>query len=49
MWEIIDDEGVIYSGNEEEVRAYWDKMNSEENEDEWSGDLKLIEIHERTK
>jgi hypothetical protein len=44
MWAIIDDKGVIYSGNEEEMRDHFQDM-SETNNYDWEGDLKLIEIH----
>jgi len=43
-WEIIDDNGVIYSGfPEEETRHYF-----EEADFDWCGDLKLVEVHART-
>ena len=49
MWEIIDDNGTIHSGTEEELRnAMWAIINNQtDNEyyiDEWNGDLKLVEI-----
>lgn len=49
MWEIVDDNGVIYSGSEDEMMMYWQQMNSEDNYDEWEGDLKLIEVHAATR
>lgn len=45
-WEIIDDNGVIFSGyTEEETRALFEEFDG----DDWDGDLKLIEVHERRK
>lgn len=44
-WEIIDDNGVIFSGySEEETRALFEEIDID-----WDGDLKLIEVHERRK
>lgn len=44
-WEVIDDNGVIYSGfSEEETIALF-----EEADFDWDGDLKLIEVHARKK
>ena len=40
-WEIIDDNGVIYSGyTEEETRQMFEDADFD-----WCGDLKLIEVH----
>lgn len=40
-WEIIDDNGVIYSGyTEEETRQIFEEVNFD-----WDGDLKFIEVH----
>lgn len=54
MWEIIDDNGTIHSGSEDEMRHAFDVMTNSENfsedevekfDDVWDGDIKLIEIH----
>lgn len=54
MWEIIDDNGTIHSGSEEEMTHAFAVMSSPELystddinkwEYEWSGDLRLIEVH----
>lgn len=44
MFEIIDDKGVIHSGDEVEMEAIFDEMTSEGSEAQWDGDLKLVEI-----
>jgi len=48
-WEIIDDNGVIYSGTEEEmVLVFSNIVNGDIDQDdlvEWIGDLKLVEVH----
>lgn len=57
MWEIIDDNGTIHSGSEEEMRHAFAVMEStelypDEQEEwsyEWSGDLRLIEVHATTR
>lgn len=55
MWEIIDNNGTIHSGNEDEMRLAFDIMTdndaySDEEVDQWAsdweGDLKLIQIHD---
>lgn len=48
MWEIIDNEGVIYSGSESEMYEYWNKIANQDNPDEieWIGDLRLIQVHD---
>ena len=53
MWEIIDDNGTIHNGTEEEMQEAFNVMtnnDSERNEidkwdTDWTGDLKLIQIH----
>lgn len=45
QWEIIDDKGVIYSGNGNEVLLKWEEITGGETEDEWEGDIKLVEVH----
>lgn len=49
MWEIIDDDGVVYSGSEEEMKEVWDKIEKDIILLTWQGDLKLIEIHDLKK
>lgn len=47
-WEIIDNDGVIESGSEEEMRTKFEEMVSHNRNGysaSWSGDLKLIEVH----
>jgi len=45
MFEIIDDKGVIYSGDEEDMEEQFQLMaTDEEGKYEWSGDLKLVEV-----
>jgi hypothetical protein len=45
QWEIIDDERVIYFGEEEVVKSIFKKIVYGEYCKEWKGDLKLIEVH----
>lgn len=45
MWEIIDDNGTIYSGNENEMQFKFEEMIAEDSDETWEGDLKLIEVH----
>jgi len=52
MWEIIDDEGTIESGTEEEMRLIWDNTidsGKQPRVSNWFGDLKLIQIHNITR
>jgi hypothetical protein len=69
MWEIIDDNGTIHSGSEEEMTEAFGAMTydfkdfcreysyayglakeiQKKYKTEWSGDLKLIQIHNITK
>lgn len=46
-WQIVDDEGLVYSGQEEEIRQVWLAITTGEKDFgiEWTGDLRLIEIH----
>ena len=46
MYEIIDNNGVIYSSSDyEEIMTWWGEMTDENPENiEWDGDLKLIKI-----
>jgi len=43
-WEIIDDNGILYSGHEEEIRIIFSDIITGKNKIHWKGDLKLIEI-----
>ena len=47
MWEITDNEGTIYSGSESEMLEYWEQITENDNpeEIEWTGDLRLIQVH----
>ena len=46
-FEIIDDGGVIYSGDKEEICSIFNSIVEGEKEfaTNWGGDLKLIEVH----
>ena len=53
-WEIIDDSGTIHSGSEDEMKKAFQDIKEQEpfsdySIDGWSGDLKLVEVHERLK
>ncbi len=46
QWEVIDDKGIIYSGTEEEMESMFENIIEDNPEDlEWTGDLRLIEVH----
>ena len=45
MWEITDNGGTIYSGNEDEMRLLYQQIVEGVIEEEWTGDLKLIEVY----
>lgn len=44
MYEIIDNKGTIFSGNEEEITAIFYAIVNGDKELDWVGDLKLIEV-----
>jgi hypothetical protein len=53
-WEIIDNNGVLFSGSEDEMIHAFDVMtdpmqySSEDNDNypsQWEGDLKLVQVH----
>lgn len=46
MFEIVDNEGTIYSGTEEEIQDTWDDIvwNGNPEHVEWTGDLRLIKV-----
>jgi hypothetical protein len=55
MWEIIDNDSIIFSGNQTEIEEYWwaitdrrsctNEVALEATKDlSWSGDLKLINV-----
>lgn len=48
MWKIIDDDGEVYSGNEDYIREVWEDITENGNPDdvEWNGNLMLIEVHD---
>jgi len=55
MWEIIDNNGTIHSGSEEEMTLAFDIMTNSEAYSkkkvkewayDWDGDIKLIQIHD---
>jgi len=49
-WEIIDDESVIYSGfSEEETTSLFRNLAEGTDSYEWTGDLKLTEVHDLTR
>ena len=43
-FEIIDDQGVIYSGTEIEMMEQWEKITNQEDDIEWTGDLRLVKV-----
>jgi len=51
MWEIRDNRGVIYDGDEESMLTMW--RNAEKDEEgfglETYGDVVLVEVHARTR
>jgi len=48
-WAIMDGVGIIFSGTEEEMRKRWNEPDEIYMHNAISGDLLLIEIHERMK
>ena len=47
-WEIVDDDGMIHSGTEEEMRAKFSAIeNGEEAVKDARGDIKLVQVHGR--
>lgn len=44
-WAIIDDDGIIEEGTEEDVRASWALFVDGWAPDDLSGDARLVEIH----
>jgi len=45
MWEITDNNGTIYSGHEDEMRLLYQQIVEGVIEEKWTGDLRLIQIH----
>lgn len=45
-YEIIDNKGVIYSGDYDEMYSKFYDMIAEDSEETWYGDLKLVEVLE---
>ena len=48
-WAIMDSEGIIFRGTEEEMKARWSDPDSIYTKEDVHGDLELIEIHETVK
>lgn len=48
-WEIIDNNGVVYSGQEDEMWEVWNRIEAGEEDIEWDGDLQLVQIHAITR
>lgn len=49
MYEITDDTGTLFSGNEEEILIIWDKIrDSNWNKQDFKGDVRLIQIKDIT-
>ena len=46
MWEIIDDNGVIYGGTQDDMTAIFQTAHDDDNFTDWDGDLKLVEVHD---
>lgn len=55
MWEIIDEDGTIFSGSEEEMTSkFYDLTQNRDDDDislsdeevSWEGDLRLIQVHQ---
>jgi hypothetical protein len=46
MWEITDNNGTIYSGNEDEMITLFQQIKNGETEEEWTGDLRLVQVHD---
>jgi uncharacterized Zn finger protein (UPF0148 family) len=44
-WEIIDNSGVLYSGEQDVMESIFRQIVEKEKDAEWKGDLKLIEVH----
>lgn len=45
MYEIIDNKGVVYSGNEDEMMETWQKIiNGTCDYTEFTGDIKLVKV-----
>lgn len=45
QWEIIDSTGVIHSGPQDDMLSKWEELTMSETEEEWTGDIKLVEVH----
>jgi hypothetical protein len=46
MWEIIDDKGTVYSGDEDEMKSLFEEIIMGKVKEEWTGDLRLIQVHD---
>lgn len=45
LWEIIDENGCVYSGNETDMRFTFENIVDNKADLEWTGDIKLVEVH----
>ena len=45
VWEIIDNNGILFSGTERDMKRIWDNIINERIDVSWGGDLKLVEVH----
>lgn len=43
-WEIIDDNGVLYSGKLSEMEPKWKELTQNDTDVEWTGDLKFVQV-----
>jgi hypothetical protein len=46
MWEITDSNGTIYSGSEDEMISLFQQIKNGEIEEDWTGDLRLVQVHD---
>ena len=47
MFEIVDNDGTIYSGSEDYVRSIWETILEGKSDLSWDGDLKLVKVLDR--
>ena len=45
MWEITDNDGTIYSGDEYEMTILFQQIKDGKIEEKWTGDLRLVQVH----
>jgi hypothetical protein len=46
MWEIIDNNGTLYSGKEDDITTIFQDIREGKIEEDWNGDLKLVQVHD---